>query len=217
MCSLRQMSKANDNDSSDESSEGVEDEEGEDAIEDGARETKEKVGDGDEEGEKKVEDRLEAKEECTQEGAKENGEEAELVEEKGEQDTEVGTAGETDEKEGEGIICSDCESVGSVEICSSSEEDTLQSESSGSCSPEQTYTWSKVWTSSLRSCLRKQVEMKEAHKKYSIQTAPRVLTIHLKRFDRNQYGKLVKVKTHVRFGMEIEMGPFCEPSGGSFR
>lgn len=70
------------------------------------------------------------------------------------------------------------------------------------------------WSPGRRRCPKQDKKVK-AHKSMTIETAPNILTIHLKRFEFGGYGH--KISRHVAFGTELDIGPYLSkrPSAGS--
>ncbi|PWA87045.1 Peptidase C19, ubiquitin carboxyl-terminal hydrolase 2 [Artemisia annua] len=54
--------------------------------------------------------------------------------------------------------------------------------------------------------------VRDASKRILISRAPRVLTIHLKRFSQDAHGRLSKINGHVNFGETVDLKPYMDPS-----
>ena len=53
--------------------------------------------------------------------------------------------------------------------------------------------------------------VQEATKRYLINKAPPVLTIHLKRFQQTFYDRLTKLSGHVAFQEMLDLTPYLDP------
>lgn len=58
---------------------------------------------------------------------------------------------------------------------------------------------------------KKEKVMRDAMKRYMVDRAPQVLTVHLKRFNQDARGRLSKLRGHVNFEEMLDLTPFVHP------
>lgn len=56
---------------------------------------------------------------------------------------------------------------------------------------------------------------RDATKRFLISKAPRVLTVHLKRFAQDLHGRLSKLSGHITFHEQLDLGPFTDKGDGT--